>query len=1016
MKLKISPCFVFGVFVLTAIVTPVVAQQYPYQADSTQPNLEHPQRSEENETVREVSQRPGDSDQSNTDVLKLSEPITQAKELIVVTGSRIARSIFNSDLPTQIITKQQIVNSAKNNLLELLEFSVNPTNTQVVGLSREGQPQAISGGPGSESIGLRGLGIQRTLILLDGRRLGASGVGGTVSAVDLTSIPLSSVERIEILKDGASSIYGADAVGGVINIISKKQFSGASVDLATKTTQAGGGKEHKFGVSWGSASEGRSFNHNVEFLRTKPIFASQRAFSRCRFRVNLADVNNDGIADSRNPSTNEELCFESARFGRIRLAGVSNRIPSTIRFEPTLSSTVDLGNENFDPIINGELGIPLFTSRRTGNLANDRVGFRYQDAASRREISPDNSIVSFLSSGSIANPVLGEGSRFYYDLSFNARNSQQRLDNTTIRVNLSDQSKSVPENLVSLLSQSRGNELEIATDNIVDPVEYKNKRYGLNLGFESQLNEHWHQDTAINFYWSDATTRRTDINSERFNAAFDTVIGPNGDLECRDLERFSDCVALDWLKSDVLLRGIFPSDFSDFVSKRIQGETNSTLVSVSSTLSGALSFAQLPKMDTVLGFQLRRESINNQEPPLSSFIVTRPTVGSDYTYDVFGEIELPILPSIFGDDDLSFNLTGRYSKLAAAGDALTHRFLLNWQIMPSVKLRVSQGDSFRGPDLFERFFGGVILNIDSSVHPCYRFAIGSDVSRTLAQNCLSEGLTSFSDFLNQPDIFATQTGIEEVLPEKGESKNIALIWSDSDLGLATSLSYFDVSVRNFIGSRSVFQVSNICYNSKEFSSPFCDFVGRDANGRLSSIRAGFFNLDFEQTKGYDLDISFKSRVKKWRLNADLNLKYLKTLTTRQLVGEETVDLPGRFGNPKWRANLSVGMASDKLSFGLRTKFIGKTSERPILDERGFNTIVSDTDNYFLHDIYVKYRTKHSWSVIASIQNLFDQQPPILSSRGRADFEGAAVTNLNTLVGVGYDLNGRSFSIRLIKDI
>ena len=159
---------------------------------------------------------------------------------LVVTGSRIRRNDYNTPAPVEVLTTED----AK------LQGLVDPTailqnSTAAAGYTQINQQfgqYVVNGGPGADTIGLRGLGAQRTLVLLNGRRLNPAGVGGTVAAVDLNVIPDALVDRYEVLKDGASSIYGSDAIAGVINIITRDKFDGLNIETSDSfpTRRAGG--------------------------------------------------------------------------------------------------------------------------------------------------------------------------------------------------------------------------------------------------------------------------------------------------------------------------------------------------------------------------------------------------------------------------------------------------------------------------------------------------------------------------------------------------------------------------------------------------------------------------------------------------------------------------------------------------------------------------------------------------------------------------------------------------------
>jgi len=157
-------------------------------------------------------------------------------EKIAVTGSRIKRADFEGVAPVTVITAEDIANSGLSSIAEVLQASVANTGGSLNGDS-DGFTDSAS------SVNLRGMGANRTLVLINGRRQASfpSAAGGTSNFVDVSDIPTAAVDRVEILTGGASAIYGSDAVGGVVNIILKKQYDGAKVEAKYSDTTQGGG-------------------------------------------------------------------------------------------------------------------------------------------------------------------------------------------------------------------------------------------------------------------------------------------------------------------------------------------------------------------------------------------------------------------------------------------------------------------------------------------------------------------------------------------------------------------------------------------------------------------------------------------------------------------------------------------------------------------------------------------------------------------------------------------------------
>ena len=182
---------------------------------------------------------------------------------IIVTGSKIRRDELNDTVPLEVIVADDAIDRGLTTVGQLLRESTLASGSAQI-TSAISTAFVTNGGQGAETLSLRGLGANRTLVLLNGRRAGPAGTRGGVSSFDFNTIPLSGVERVEILKDGASSLYGSDAVAGVVNIITK-EGDGGGIEFFTSQPAESGGERSRFSATWGKTlSRGRSEEHTFE--------------------------------------------------------------------------------------------------------------------------------------------------------------------------------------------------------------------------------------------------------------------------------------------------------------------------------------------------------------------------------------------------------------------------------------------------------------------------------------------------------------------------------------------------------------------------------------------------------------------------------------------------------------------------------------------------------------------------------------------------------------------------------
>ncbi len=274
---------------------------------------------------------------------------------VVVTGSRLRKDTFNSIVPLQVLDTDFSEEQGLFNPVEILQTS-SATSGQQIDSSFQGF--VLDNGPGSETIDLRGLGASRTLVLMNGRRLAPSGQEGVPSQPSINAIPRTMVERFDVLTDGASSVYGSDAVAGVINVIMKDDFDGLEVEAFADAPEQGAGEDYTIGASWGTNGERGFFGIGAEYRYEDPWTTGDRDFLKgCtrfleetengEFRSddirNVADIEAQGLSARTSP------CLASRNTQRILIRYPGSVGPfarfGSLYYIPGISSS---GIENYN--------------------------------------------------------------------------------------------------------------------------------------------------------------------------------------------------------------------------------------------------------------------------------------------------------------------------------------------------------------------------------------------------------------------------------------------------------------------------------------------------------------------------------------------------------------------------------------------------------------------------------------------------------------------------------------------
>jgi iron complex outermembrane receptor protein len=244
---------------------------------------------------------------------EVAEEDEARQERVVVTGSRIQRSEFTSIKPVQVISGEVSRDIGLVDAASLLQESTAATGLQI---DTTFNGFVLDNGPGASTIDLRGLGASRTLVLVNGRRLGASGVEGAPGVPDLNLIPSSLIDRIDVLLDGASSIYGSDAVAGVANVILRKDFDGFEVEgsVTAPTHEGGGGGSQFVSANWGTSNDRGYMGFGAEWSKQDNLKLNDRpdVFGDCSTpyeetttgeirNIDIQSVTNFGQGLTQNP-------------------------------------------------------------------------------------------------------------------------------------------------------------------------------------------------------------------------------------------------------------------------------------------------------------------------------------------------------------------------------------------------------------------------------------------------------------------------------------------------------------------------------------------------------------------------------------------------------------------------------------------------------------------------------------------------------------------------------------------
>lgn len=1037
----------------------------------------------------------------------------EEQDTVIVTGSRIQRSEFNSLSPVQVISGEVSREVGLVNAADILQAQSQATGTQIdttfVGF-------VLDNGPGSVQLNLRGLNAERTLTLVNGRRLAPAGIGGAPTSPDLTLIPGLIIERIDLLLDGASSIYGSDAVAGVANVVLRQDFEGVEFEFNRTTPFDSGGEQTQFAGAWGINSDRGFAGFAFEYSQTEAQLLGDRDFTRGCPRNH--EIGDDGVIRSVDVSTWD---FNGANPGDI-----NNGRNVGLFTGDNASCNTSLINRLFIPLGFGStyytpgfsnIGIPNFSESNLGGAVGGPLGsnawslarlqgqpgpyttdfdfasplYNQNTAASynERDFIPEQQRWSFYSYGE-HDIGWGSNTSAYYELLVANRQTTINSDNPGLFPTVPANNPFNPCNqttnpngvncLGTVFGANLGNLDVVPIIRILgerDRTEADITQISSVVGFRGDLPffNSWGYDIYTSYARSEGFSRFVGLDNDRLQLSLNTSVRlPNGDVVCgvdldgdglpdNDIGAFGDerllntpCVPVNLFQPSIYQEGggVLSQAEMDYLLTPATIRTVYEQLMVGGTTSGNLfTLNNGSDVPLVLGFEYRRDTIQSQADDVfgRGDILFRSAdqgaTGNRYLWEIFAETEFqPILGRRFAEE-VTINLSGRWTDESNYGSDVTYSIKGNWRPTNWLNFRGSYGTSYRAPNAREQFLAGqtgfatvtdpcvvpgaarVDLDNNPATPPTYDPNLDTRSQITIA-NCQAAGVDPLSlglaANLGPASSVETASGGTTLLdPETSRSQTWGVVaeqpWFDAfDLRLAVS--YYDIVVSDSVNEPTAGFIVNDCYNTiPGFQSAFCNRIQRSPGGFLNFIDASFINIGTINSKGVDFNVLYEDEIPwfgGWGLTADVRATRLNEQVFN--VQGTPDDNAGETEAPHWTGSFRVALDQDNWRFTWLTRYIGGgeevnpgttgvTCRQVNAAGTGLNncgTPVYWTDEYYVHTAGVSW-TPDTWVINFGIQNVFDEEPPVVDPAG-------VFALGNVPIGIGHDLRGRRWFLGVRK--
>jgi iron complex outermembrane receptor protein len=894
-------------------------------------------------------------------------------EEIVVTSSRAALPGFSASTPTTVVGSETIERENAPNIAQVLDEI--PAFKQTQSPAANGVKTAT---PGTYTADLRGLGGQRTLVLVDGVRVPPTAPAtntSVVAAVDLNTIPALMVDRVEVVTGGASAQWGSDAVAGVVNIRLKDKFEGLQV-------KAQGGLSS------------RADNHNEYF----GVLGGTSLFSdRGHFVAGVEVQNDSGLGD-----------IYTRPWGRGEQQIISNPSPAT----NGLPALLEVGNVHTSLSAGGLITGPASFALRNytfnpdgtvrpfqfGSLVSgvQMVGGEGQSTVTGFDMIPaTRRVASYarasydISDSLTASLVL---SYAYNTVSFHG--SLPRITGRTISVNNAFLPAAVAtalraQGLPSFTFSENAFDLDNSHLRITNQIPHA--VFALN----GKIGETWTWDAGVE--WGMDRYNQTAENATAGpNLAFalDAIAGPNGQPVCRATQpgpafnpAAAGCVPI-----NLFGNGAPSAAAIGYVQQTGMADSHYGQEDVTANIKGTPLSTWAGPVAVAFGAEYRNESQNVTANPLSAsnaFLFAgnaTPFKGSFNVKEGYIDTLVPLLRDVPFGKSLTFSGAARYEHYSDIGNQHTWKVGLDFEPVGGFRLRATHSIDIRAPQIFELYGGGTVLTNTATVR-------GSTVN-------IPQNVTKGNPNLSGENAATTTYGVV-LQPRSGPLA-----------GLSASVDYYDIKIDNAITTLSAATISNLCTLGNQ---QFCSYFTFNAAGQATALNAGTLNVASEQAKGIDFNFAYQSSLPSlFGMPTSVGTSLLGTRTLHSFINTGSgaaIDRAGENGPQNLGAipHLTLNLTQTFTVGGASLSAQGRFVSRGTIDNT-FNTTPALSINnnsigsVFYLNLYGSYEVGEHLQFSASIRNALDRAPPL------SPYPNLPEPQFN---GQYYDDIGRAFRIALM---
>lgn len=858
-------------------------------------------------------------------------PTAGGAEDIVVTGSRIGRSTFDTATPVTAVSTEQLQTRAAASVSDLL------ANIPAV---RPNQNAAISANVGISTFDLRGLGASRTLILLNGRRLLST---SPQSGFDINSLPAQMISRIEVVTAGASSVYGSDAVSGIVNLFVDNKMEGLRLEGQAGISDKGDYAQYAVNATFGTSfagDRGRLMVAGSYFARPDMLFQGARDWGSEGHTL----INNTSYTPTNGQP--QLLIVPDARLSRMTEGGV-------------ITSAGPLQYIQF-----GENGVQSRFAPGTN------VGSIWMQGGSGLMTQPDYGAIA------PASERANIFARLSYELSPSVELFFEGLYNNSVAkltnvpnynngdITIRRDNAYLPDNIRQIMLTNNIQTFSLGRLNSELGVNLNQTKYdylrGV-AGLEGSLDNGFKWDVAgVATRAINVATTENNRRNAAFTAGLDSIIGPGGTPICRSAltNPTNGCVPINPFGINAI-----SGPAVAYTSGTSWARTEQEGIDLMANLRGNLFALPAGPVGFATGVEYRRETVHVTTDPLSATggwrqRASQPYSGKIEVKEASAELAIPLLADTPMIQRLELDLAGRIVDYSTSGSTFVWKVGGTWAINDDIRLRGTYSRDFRAPMISELFAAPVV-------------AAGSTVT---------------DRFNNSTVVIRTSSGGNPNLdPEVGKTFTAGLVLTPSFApGLKFSADYYDIRISDAITALSGQDIIDRCFAG---DTTLCDAIERDGAGIIQQINTSPYNATQLSTRGIDFELSYRMPLGRGTLAFSALANYVDEIivylngvaqnkagqvTSRTPAGSATV-VPSA---PHWRGSTTLTYTDEAVTLQFLGDFIGKGKY-----DATYTTAVLPQNNvpaYFFLGASAQVRVGDSYEFFTRIDNLLDTAPPLIA--------------------------------------